>query len=111
MICVAYIATVSPYLQAFGNDTVRDGTTIFFEGFDLFVDCVFICDIIINFFSAYEREDGRGTEYRLKKIAINYLTGFFLIDFVATFPFNWLNSRDGTPSAPDTNNFLRLIRL
>ena len=110
LICVLYIATLSPYIQAFEDDVVKTAATKFFDGFDIFVDCVFICDICLNFFSAYERPNG-ATEYRLKKIALNYITGFFLIDLVATIPFNWLRSGGDEADGPDTNNFLRLIRL
>jgi len=68
--------------------------------------------MIINFLSAYERYNG-SIEYRLKKIAINYLTGFFAIDFIATFPFNWVTLKDGEDEAdgPDTNSLLRLVRV
>jgi len=66
--------------------------------------------MIINFLSAYERYNGT-IEYRLKKIAINYITGFFIVDFIATFPFNWVNRDSGEADGADANNFLRLARL
>jgi hypothetical protein len=53
------------------------------------VDIVFGIDIIVNFLSAYEKPNLK-FEYSLKKIALNYLTGFFLIDFVATVPIGFL---------------------
>ena len=58
------------------------------------VDFLFGVDIIINFFSAYEVQEKafngiRGverTEIRLKKIFRNYVTGWFFLDLLATFP-------------------------
>ena len=51
----------------------------------MIVSIVFFIDIIVNFMSAYERYDG-SYEYSLKKIALNYIFGFFVIDFIAIFP-------------------------
>ena len=49
------------------------------------VDVLFGLDIIVNFFSAYEAKNHR-TEIHLGKIVKNYLTGWFFLDLVATFP-------------------------
>ena len=46
-------------------------------------------DIFVNFLSAYERLDG-SYEYSLRKIATNYITGFFWIDFLAIIPADLL---------------------
>jgi len=84
IIMLAYTATIAPFRIAFYEDT---GTfwSKFYNIFDTFVDIVFGMDIIVNFLSAYEKNNGK-FEYSLKRISINYLTGFFLIDFVATIP-------------------------
>ena len=51
------------------------------------IDFLFFIDIGINFISAYERRDTDLTlETRFKLIAINYLAGFFIIDFVSALP-------------------------
>ena len=90
-----------------------DAISKFWDFFDVLVDIVFTVDIFINFISAYEYADG-GYEYSLKRIAINYITGFFFLDFIATFPFNLVftagagGNGDGRTKP---NNFLRLIRL
>ena len=51
------------------------------------MDIAFIIDIFINFLSSYEKDDGKIVQ-NFKKIAINYLTGFFWIDFIASFPMD-----------------------
>ena len=84
ILMLGYTATIAPFRIAFYEDT---GTfwSKFYNIFDTFVDIVFAMDIIVNFVSAYEKINGK-FEYSLKKISINYLTGFFLIDIVATVP-------------------------
>ena len=85
IICMLfYTATLAPFRIAFYDDTGSFWSK-FYNIFDTFVDFVFAIDIIINFISVYEKPNGR-YEYSPKKIALNYLTGFFLVDFIATVP-------------------------
>ena len=49
------------------------------------IDVLFGLDIFVNFLSAYETENNK-TEIRLKAIAKNYLSGWFFLDLIATFP-------------------------
>ena len=86
IIMVLYTASVSPYRLAFADDFIVNGWSKFFAAFEICIDVIFGIDIIINFITAYEGSDGR-LEIRLKKIAIHYITGFFVFDLLATFPF------------------------
>ena len=70
------------------------------------VDILFGVDIIVNFFSAYETN--HRVETRLKSIAKNYLTGWFALDLVATFPTQVLLSSE---SNTGVNKLARLARL
>jgi hypothetical protein len=88
---LAYTATIAPFRIAF-YESSESNSSQFFDVFDVFVDIVFGLDIVLNFISAYEKTEGR-FEYDLKKIAINYLMGFFAIDFVATIPIQWFLGR------------------
>jgi len=75
------------------------------------IDITFAIDIIINFLTAYERSDGE-MEYRLKRICINYISGFFWIDFLSIFPFYlFISGGDINDPAVKANNFLKLARL
>jgi hypothetical protein len=87
IILVLYTATVSPFRLAFVIIETDSLLENFFKGIDFIVDIGFAIDIFINFLSAYEKSDGR-YEYNLKSIAINYLTTFFIIDFLATLPID-----------------------
>ena len=64
-------------------ETVEIGFTYYL---DLVVDFLFGIDIVINFISAEEEPDGTVVK-KWNIIAYNYLTGWFAIDFIATFPF------------------------
>lgn len=57
--------------------------------FECFVDAFFITDLVLTFFSAYERKDGQ-IEIRHKYIAIAYLKFWFWIDLGSSIPFQLL---------------------
>jgi hypothetical protein len=50
------------------------------ESFELVNDVFFILDIFLSFFKIY------GDNRTLSKTAINYLTGYFIFDFLSVFP-------------------------
>ena len=55
--------------------------------FNYSIDVCFFIDIIINFNTTFlDPETGEEQKTR-KEIVLNYLTGMFLIDFMATVPF------------------------
>jgi len=121
LVMVLYTASVSPLRLAFYNDTVfaldkMTAWAAFFTIFDVVVDIIFSVDIIINFFSAYERQDGQ-FEYNLKKIAVNYFCGFFFIDLTATVPvsliFELSSSEPESNLIPQQNpaSILRITRM
>ena len=76
-----YIATLVPYRTAF----VDEESSGLMKAFELTVDVMFVLDIFLTFLTPYERRDS-SYEYKLKNIAINYLSGGFAIDAVASFP-------------------------
>ena len=57
----------------------------FWDTFDTIVDILFICDLIINFISAYEKRDGT-SETRPKYIAMKYFKSWFIVDFISCIP-------------------------
>jgi hypothetical protein len=52
---------------------------------------VFGLDLFVQFFFAYEKS-ATEIEERLPYIAVNYLKGWFAIDFMACFPFEHIIS-------------------
>lgn len=55
---------------------------------DWIIDVLFMIDIVVNFFTAYN--DNRGTVYDNCKIVKHYLKTWFIIDLVSTIPFDKL---------------------
>lgn len=104
---LVYTLLVLPVRLAFENDSSA------MLPFDLTIDALFFLDIIVNFISAYEDERGIVIVDR-KKIAINYLKGWFSIDLVSTIPVYLIIdlATDGEEqSFGNYNNILRFVRL
>ena len=85
---LVYTGFITPYRTSFFSNEELARKDLFWV-MESIIDIVFGIDIIVNFISAYERHDGE-TEYKFKRIVLNYLTGFFWIDFLSTFPFGYL---------------------
>ncbi|KAH3690526.1 hypothetical protein DPMN_194232 [Dreissena polymorpha] len=66
---------------------------------DLIVDLMFIADIFINFRTSY-LHNGE-VAMNQKRIAINYLKGWFVIDTIAALPFDLLLFGSGTSDVSD----------
>jgi hypothetical protein len=73
IILLIYTGIVLPPRLAFDDETKID-----WRNFDIFVDSLFITDIFVNFFCAYEDSAGN-LIYSHKKIALNYITGKILL--------------------------------
>ena len=77
-------------------------------------------DVIINFLSAYcDEEDNLVTDrwvnpfinIHLKKISYNYLTGWFFIDLISSFPFSVFLGGGSSEESDDTNRYNNLVRV
>lgn len=73
------------------SDTTRADPLVII---DLMVDLMFIADILINFRTTYLHNGEVVTNQ--KKIAINYVKGWFVIDTIAAIPFDLLLFGSGT---------------
>ena len=69
--------------------------------FDYFVIISYAIYIILNFFQSHIDKETGEIIYSNKKIALNYLKGWFIIDSLSTFPWEIISD---TP-------YLRLIRF
>lgn len=61
--------------------------TRFHHSSQAIVDAAFLFDIVLNFRTGYITVDGE-VEYDSRLVAINYLKGWFSIDFVSGFPYS-----------------------
>lgn len=110
ILLVIYSAVAIPYYSAFSKK--EKGWKI---GLDYTFDCLFILDIVFNFYTAYYDKFGRLVASR-DKIKSNYLRTWFIIDVLASFPFELFASIGS--SGIDRNSdifslfkFPRLLRL
>lgn len=82
---LVYVATYVPFSICF-NESNPDSPLSGEEILDMCVDALFLIDIFINFVSAYEDPNTGLPVISLKKISINYFTGWFLLDVLAVMP-------------------------
>ena len=109
LLLMLYTATVMPFRIAF---TTTDPMSVWYF-LELSVDILFGCDVMVNFISAYETDDGE-LELSWSRISLHYLRGWFLFDFIACFPFSIIDSTDTNDNAQYSqsyNSLLRLLRL
>lgn len=111
IILAIYNAIMIPFEFAFTPDYI---TTVYYEIADYMIDILFFLDVIINFRTTYVNQKTGLEVTNWFKIAVKYIFfGRFLIDILATIPFDLLiNLMVSTKS----NNFrlfglLKLIRL
>ena len=105
---VLYTACVVPLRLAF-DETPEVGSAPFY--FDVAIDCFFIFDIFLSFY-AYTRDEHTGRlETDRKVLRSNYLTGFFALDAVACFPFDYIMLMTGKLEEAEGARNLRLLRL
>ena len=79
LLLLLYTASVFPVRLSFLDDNAE------WLVVDLIIDSLFMFDIFINFFSAYENNEGR-IVFKFKEISSNYIKGWFFIDLVSSIP-------------------------
>jgi CRP-like cAMP-binding protein len=79
-VLLIYIALVTPW--TFGFESVH---TKALERIDTIIDAVFMADVVLNFRTAYYRQEVLVVD--TKAIIINYLKTWFFLDFLTAFPF------------------------
>ena len=77
---------------------------------DYCIDAIFAIDIILNFFIAYYDSDYILVDKR-KDIALHYIRTWFIIDFIAIIPFNFIFQTSDFNSLARLSKIPRLYRL
>ena len=82
--CILY----KPLKLALNNCDVKNDITSLNLGniSNILIDLLFIIDLIINFFRAYYNFDEQLVK-KNEKIILNYLKGYFIIDFISAIPY------------------------
>ena len=109
IVLLLYTAVFIPFKIAFIEDD-----SVEMKVFEYFIDSLFAFDILVNFISATESSSERTTLiFDHKRLAINYLKSWFILDLLACFPFQLLGNLSFPGMADTTSNseLLRLARL
>ena len=77
---------------------------------DVVVDLFFISDIIINFRTAYHKDDGE-LQLDTRAIALSYARSWFVLDLVASVPIDWFLPNSAGIGVAKIPRLLRLARL
>lgn len=78
-----------------------------FDVIDLLIDIFFICDLVLNFRTAYDASDGTFVRDPWK-ISRKYLTSWFVIDLLASVPFDRIPGLGGDT---DENLILSMAKV
>ncbi|OMJ83599.1 hypothetical protein SteCoe_15451 [Stentor coeruleus] len=103
IILLIYTATIMPYRIAFIVGTDYD----FWWLLDNILNILFFMDFLVNCLSAYY-DDCNKLIYSYKKILLNYLRGWMIIDLIGCIPLDLFLESTSTGGY---NNLLRLFRL
>jgi hypothetical protein len=106
-VLLIYTAIFVPYKTAF-----VDGSSLGSIIFDTCIDTLFISDLFVNFFSAFEKKD-KTIETRHAYIAVDYLKTWFFLDIMSCIPVQLmeLDQASGESSNASDVKLLRLARL
>lgn len=111
MALILWLALHIPYVAAFSRDDGEDQYD--FTSFGFVIDLFFVCDIFLNFCTAYYHKGRLITNH--KRIVDNYLRTFFIIDLIASIPYDLVtslvrNRYDQSDQSADSVKALRIAR-
>jgi hypothetical protein len=108
-VALLYCSVTIPYFIAFEQSEA-------FRQADIAVDCMFFCDILFCFVTAYVKYDDE-LDYQLevnpRVLAKRYMRGWLLLDVLGTIPFTEImrDSVQGAESFPRLFKLIRVLRL
>lgn len=88
LLAILYQSIVVPYRLCF-NVEAKGGIAIF----ETIIDVIFILDILVSFNTGFYLKGYLVMKRR--DIVFNYLTTWFFIDLIASFPYSWFFSLAG----------------
>jgi len=106
-----FTAFVTPFEVAFFPPQIYAGPYNFAS--NRLVDLIFFADIIITFFLPYRapQRDGGIMVFDNRKIARNYLRGFFFLDLITILPFDLLFVAANSGGGDEDSQLFRLLRM
>lgn len=106
---LVYSCFVVPLQLCFADDLPYSHSA--FLWLNHIIDILFAIDIIVTFNSAITNDEFSTIENH-KEIAINYLKGWFWVDFLAILPLEWfLPSSDESETGTSNSNMNSVVRI
>ena len=78
------------------------------KALELIVDVLFLTDVVVNFLTSYECENGH-MEYRVSFIVLRYAKGWFAVDLISSIPFDFIASDAGSNISGNQNSVSTLL--
>ena len=101
VIMLLYTAIVMPFQVCFDDS---DGIIAWSFTIDVILEILFILDIVVTFFSAYEDNDGN-IIVRPWHIFKNYIKFWFWLDSIACFPLDYIFLGDNSSTSKRTRAY------
>ncbi|TNV84791.1 hypothetical protein FGO68_gene4313 [Halteria grandinella] len=102
---ISVTCTVTPFYIAF-----PELITSAHQSFDITMNIVFFIDILLNFNMAYLDQDHSIVD-NYKKIAVRYLSGWFIIDLTSVIPFDSLYEMGGLHKMARFSRIAKIYKL
>jgi hypothetical protein len=101
-----YVVFITPYTLAFSDDNSQ------MDDIETVINYIFIADILVNFNLSYQENTVEITDRKM--IAINYLKTWFILDLLASFPFEYITlgkSSSVNLNLARSNKIIRVARI
>jgi len=80
LLLIFFLSVTVPFRISFESDPTYDWIML-----DIIIDALFSVDVMFNFFTAYEDENGELVVNRIK-IAKTYMKSWFFVDLISSIP-------------------------
>lgn len=101
-----YTAIVTPFVIAF---IVSENWDYWFW-IDFLIDISFLIDTVLNLNTAYFTKDDF-LIFNRKKIILNYLFGWLLLDIIASIPFGMIQALISDRYQGDLNGLIKILKI
>lgn len=120
ILLITYVAIVTPvrislFWRELGEEQLASSGFVIAS---LVIDCWFMADLVLNFFTGFYRDKEQIAVLEPKRIALMYLQSWFAIDLISSLPYVQIarasatsNSGRSLASIPTTLRVMRLFKL
>eukprot|EP01029_Cantina_marsupialis_P008279 TRINITY_DN1966_c1_g2_i3.p1 TRINITY_DN1966_c1_g2~~TRINITY_DN1966_c1_g2_i3.p1 ORF type:complete len:1326 (+),score=370.72 TRINITY_DN1966_c1_g2_i3:205-4182(+) len=104
-VLIMYSLLVAPFFLGFDIEQTGHWSII-----EAVLEGIFIFDVIVNFFTAYQEID-RNLVFKKRQIALRYLKTWFVVDLLSSIPFTWIDLVFATSSELKSAKLFKSAKL